>query len=669
MNKGKSKKNAVPSIYTHPRQEHVFSFSENHTSFIRFPNIIQKRLADLSRSSSNDTANPDIDIMTEWKPNKIKEYIFGNNLEGPIREYLEPISADKQCSHANVSLNSNTTLCWLCGCKIGKEKKACEHIIPALRAIMFSGIITTSKITSRFNEEAVVKDYLMQNIKNNYLWAHDNCNSTKSGTVYIKFNKDKYEFEPDEVKCSSLVSQIVNLKGRSDCYQTTTRGENSIYSVLVAEMKDQCIPINKEFKEIGSLLGVEDLKHIANDKKKAWIKIFIQYTIDIIKLYTSQEALEKLLTPEEVLEKQEKEKKRQREEMEREEKAREELRQSIERMENSIREYYLSSIQIINKQTTDFYIPIFELIRLKFSYFFYWNPENNPFKKNKILPETTQLCQNLSSLLEELMDEFSQNPNINSPVKYAFVNIIVFEYLYSVGKKLGFSMVDTKYASKDSVILYGNIAETKPIARVKENIEKYISDAEQLHKKYLSEYLFLFLVKIKDFMYKDMNWTDFKQNYPSIITTVFSPYLNKFDIVIHFEMFDAYLSQEIDVRIKELIQPNAKTQRDEKTLEEIIEEEAEVDYDIGRDYVEYDIEKNRDWLRRRVGNINNSEILGKSFGKLRYDYENLSREQIDKINKMVSNVSKGRFGGNRMGKTRKRKASRNQTQRKGRGRN
>ena len=30
--------------------------------------------------------------------------------------------------------------CWICGCTIGGVKIACEHVLPVLRAIMFSGL-------------------------------------------------------------------------------------------------------------------------------------------------------------------------------------------------------------------------------------------------------------------------------------------------------------------------------------------------------------------------------------------------------------------------------------------------------------------------------------------------------------------------------------------------
>jgi hypothetical protein len=637
MNKSKK---IIPQTIKDPREEHIFSFSDKYESFIRFPNIIDKNSLDLN-------SNLDINFLTEWKPNKIKEYIFGNNLEGPIREYLEPVGADEQCVRAKVIFNPSTTLCWLCGCRIGKENKACEHIIPALRAIMFSGIMTTGKITKRFDDANANINYLMQNIKNNYLWAHDNCNSTKGGTVFIKFNKDKHNFEPDEIKCASLVSQIMNLNGRRDCYQTETRGEKRIYDILVAEMKNQCISINQEFNEIGRLLGINNYEKIPDDKKKVWINTFIQYTIDVIKLYASQEALEKLLTPEEKIER---ENKRKREEIEKEkeaERAKEELKRMIEKVENSIREYYLSSIQFINKQDNQFYIPIFEIVRLKFSYFFYWNPQNNPFKKNKIIPETTLICENLSTLLENVMNEFSQNANINSPVKYEFVNLIVFEYLYVSGKELGFSMIDTKSSSKDSVILYGTTPETKPKARTKEQNDKDIKDAESLHKKYLCEYLFVFLMKVKEFMYNKMEWNEFKIQYPTIIKNVFSPYLEKFNISVYFDDCYDYINKEIDMRVKELIEPNSEMDTDENTLDEIINEEANIDYDIGKDYVEYDIEKQRDWLRTRIQNIN------KTFKtNYIYDYNNLSKQEIDEINDMLSKNYIG-HGGKR--KTKKRK--------------
>lgn len=630
----------------YPREEHKFSFSNSHESFIRFPKIIKIKSSSLNTKQEIDK---DVDMLTEWSPTRIKEYIFGNNLESPIREYLEPVGAKEQCIRAKVNFNQNTTLCWLCGCKIGKEKKACEHIIPALRAIMFSGIITTGEITNRFEKADAKMNVLMESVKNNYLWAHDNCNSAKGGKVFIKFNKTKNVFEADEIKCASLVSQIVNLNGRRDCYQTVSRGEKGIYDILISEMENQCISINQEFKEIGKLLGINKDK-IMEDKQKVWMNTFIDYTIDIIKLYTSQEALEKLLTPEEKQIIEENRKKEEEKKQKEIEKAKEQMKELIKKVENSIREYYLSTIKFIDKKNNNFYIPIFEIIRLKFSYFFYWNPQNNSLKKNTIIPETTSICENLSTLLEKVINDFPEN--INSPIKYEFVNLIVFEYLYITGKELGFSMIDTKSSSKNSVILYGNTPETQPKTRTKEQMDNYKKDAELLHQKYLCEYLFVFLMKVKEFMYNEMEWNDFKMNYPTIIDSVFSPHLKKFGITIDLQKSYDYINNEIDIRIQKLIEPSSKKNVVEHTLEEIINNEEKINYDIGKDYVEYDISKQRKWLKSRISNIN--KTIG---NKLVYDYDSLSKQEIDKINNELFTQYKGRLGG----KTKKRKYSKNQT--------
>ena len=254
---------------------------------IRFSKLAKK----IAATPLHDITTPE-DFLTAYTPTQVKELMFGNALLGPIRNVLEPVSADEQCKRALVAFIPATTKCWLCGCIIGVEPKACEHIIPALRAIMFSGMITTKKIQDGIDEAADEAQYLVNSVaRENYLWAHDNCNGSgaKGGMVLFRFDESSKKFVVDNGKCGELRAKIGNL-GRSDCYKPSS----DIYNNLVAVIGERLVPINNEFDEFTNLIPV--------DKQDAALKYFAEYTMEIIKLYASAEALELLLTDAQIAE-------------------------------------------------------------------------------------------------------------------------------------------------------------------------------------------------------------------------------------------------------------------------------------------------------------------------------------------------------------------------------
>ena len=230
-------------------------------------------------------------FLTVYTPTQVKELIFGNALHGPIREVIEPVSADEQCHRAGVDFISGKTTCWLCGCRIEEgDDKACEHIIPALRAIMFSGMITTRKINERIDAAGTEREFLNKVTNNNYLWAHDNCNGSgaKGGMVLFKYNDGM--FVVDNEKCGELESKITSLKKptRYSCYKTPPI--DSIYKNLVRVIEERLEPINYEFNQF--------ISYIPETNRPNALRYYAQYTMEIIKLYASAESLELLLTPE-----------------------------------------------------------------------------------------------------------------------------------------------------------------------------------------------------------------------------------------------------------------------------------------------------------------------------------------------------------------------------------
>jgi hypothetical protein len=233
------------------------------------------------------------ELLTILTPTEIKEIIFGGQLNGPIRDVIEPVSADEQCNRAGKPFTPGQ-LCWLCGCQINKDdRKACEHIFPALRAIMFNGIITTGKISSRFDEVNVNRELLERVTYSNYDWAHENCNGSgaKGGMVLFKYDEGSQKFVVDLQKCNELQTKILILKNpkREDCYKKIRKKDprrSTIYENMVHVIEERLAPLNEEFGFFQTYL----------ENRPDTILYYAKYTEELIKLYASQEALTLLLT-------------------------------------------------------------------------------------------------------------------------------------------------------------------------------------------------------------------------------------------------------------------------------------------------------------------------------------------------------------------------------------
>ena len=234
-----------------------------------------------------------VNFLTVLTPTGIKELIFGGQLNGPIRNVIEPVGADEQCNRAGKSFTPGQ-LCWLCGCPIKvDDSKACEHIFPALRAIMFNGIITTVKISGRFDEAGVNTELLARVTTSNYDWAHENCNGSgaKGGMVLFKYDEESQLFVVDRKKCNELQTKIVSLKNpkREDCYKKFTKKDprhSTIYDNMVRVIQERLAPLNQEFGFFKSNV----------DNQADTIFYYTKYTEELIKLYASHEALQLLLT-------------------------------------------------------------------------------------------------------------------------------------------------------------------------------------------------------------------------------------------------------------------------------------------------------------------------------------------------------------------------------------
>jgi hypothetical protein len=262
-----------------------------------FQESIQKEQKEKKQKMQNFNANnSDVDmdeainILFNRAPKEFKEiFDFSGTTDGAIRKVLEPVGADAQCNRSGIYFKKGETVCWLCGCVIMEDgiAKACEHVIPALRAVMIKGLATTEIITNRLYDNVNDPDTLKIVTKNNYLWAHANCNGSagKTNYVLITYDKDTRKFIPDDAKCAFLSSKIDKLPGRN-CYHKTpvnydgTNIVNSPYSAYLVEITYQCKSLNEEFAYFNGNLPT-----------------FCQYAINRAKLYLTKAGLEAMLTP------------------------------------------------------------------------------------------------------------------------------------------------------------------------------------------------------------------------------------------------------------------------------------------------------------------------------------------------------------------------------------
>jgi len=232
-----------------------------------------------------------VNILLKMAPKKIKDILgfSGEGSELTMRKLIESVGADDQCERSGIIFKTGT-VCWLCGCVILKdEKKACEHIIPALRAVMLKGLITNKQINNKVvNQVGDIENYNMMT-SNNYLWAHENCNGSSGKSGMVLFNYEEERFIPDYGQCGLLQSKIRKLVNRK-CYDSKDKidytGKGNIvkspYETYVVEMGYQCQSINKEFESFeGNIIA------------------FTKYALNRTKLFLTSIGVEALLTEEE----------------------------------------------------------------------------------------------------------------------------------------------------------------------------------------------------------------------------------------------------------------------------------------------------------------------------------------------------------------------------------
>uniref|UniRef100_A0A6C0IBP5 Uncharacterized protein n=1 Tax=viral metagenome TaxID=1070528 RepID=A0A6C0IBP5_9ZZZZ len=266
-----------------------------------FPSIVEVSKTQIRNKKSSmfvATMNSDIaeSILFKLQPKEFKP-IYGFSLDddgkGAIRDFLEPVIANQQCINAGIKFIQKKTVCWLCGCVITESGrgKACEHIIPALRAVMLKGLITTKTITNTVYDAVTDVNAYQKIVKDNYLWAHANCNGSagKTNMVLIKYDKVSRSFIPDEELCAELNGKIDNVRGNKNiCYYSGidyTGNKNIVrspYEAYMVEMAYQCKSINDEFSTFN-----HDLPS------------FCEYALNRAKLFMKKEGLLAMMSVEE----------------------------------------------------------------------------------------------------------------------------------------------------------------------------------------------------------------------------------------------------------------------------------------------------------------------------------------------------------------------------------
>ena len=296
--------------------------------------------------SSNDEA---INFIIYSKPSEVANLIFNEaeSIGKPIRNFIELLPAgainaspgSSQCGKASkynpVDLNfsAGKTFCWLCGSPIsGKDDKnrpECEHIIPALRAVMTVGMFSTAKILEKIRLSMGAnlgsKDWKAWNqaTADNYLWAHSVCNqsSGKGAMVLLGYDADNNVFKFDDANGAKLQEKIYKIIdsgviepipaecGKQSCYQRNDGGNRMYGNCTTADgnqwapNQEGCVKVNQPYD-----VYAWEMNRAAMQVNQVWtefggnIRAFAEYCLMQTKLYLSAEGLRLAMSKKERLE-------------------------------------------------------------------------------------------------------------------------------------------------------------------------------------------------------------------------------------------------------------------------------------------------------------------------------------------------------------------------------
>ena len=171
--------------------------------------------------------------MFKSKPAVFKNAIFGAPSRN-MRSHMNRGTDDKQCELSTRKgagyFKSGKSVCWICNkviiknSKIKKKQHNCEHIIPVLRAVMFTGLLNQEPW--QIGALGKVTPFLARVRNENYLWSHTCCNNAKNDDIWFTFDKNK--------NCDFVTKDMINKR----------------INHISEEIQSKCKDINGELKEL-----------------------------------------------------------------------------------------------------------------------------------------------------------------------------------------------------------------------------------------------------------------------------------------------------------------------------------------------------------------------------------------------------------------------------------
>lgn len=238
-------------------------------NLIRFTKCIRRSLGGRTEERCQfDTQK----MIKEYSTKEISNIIF-EGLDKSLRSVVEPLAASTQCKKT-IGECGNPCICWLCGTQIVPPSKMhCDHVLPIIRAIMFSAVKSTNKIEKRaeFNANKL-KSYLEES----YNYAHDKCNIKKSDKLLVRFESNKMVYDADEgEKLASIIYDTVYSESNPLEKRQWVKNKSGEYKEKIERL---LAPINQEIEAILKIKG-------------ATMDTYWRYTMEIMKSYASEKAL------------------------------------------------------------------------------------------------------------------------------------------------------------------------------------------------------------------------------------------------------------------------------------------------------------------------------------------------------------------------------------------
>jgi hypothetical protein len=228
-----------------------------------------------------------INKLLNCTADEIKNVMFLTTGDADTRNFrneIESIGAKRQCEQTigkkctvnrRISpeydfTNIDNSRCWLCGyefmCDVAVD---CEHLIPITFAGLFTGIKSSKRVNVQGFTDAFIRAY-----NTNYLYAHANCNRSKSSIMLLKWDDDENAMVFDETAGKKLQSRILGV--------APIKNNTQIYAEAMMEnyrnkMSFICKFINDEYAVF--------LKHGMS------MTDYIKYIVSMTQLYFSKKRL------------------------------------------------------------------------------------------------------------------------------------------------------------------------------------------------------------------------------------------------------------------------------------------------------------------------------------------------------------------------------------------